>query len=128
MDGSSGTEQAIERSPMERVRPPKTPTKLVRVLREADTAKVLEACRGKGFVGLRDEALIRLQYQPTPNGWRYGPPRSRCSCFSVLQWAGLAVVSVVGIGWLAVLWRRAPRPYRMGWRIPIPESQRRFES
>src|SRR2546430_4640606 len=55
-----GDEQAIERSPMERVRPPKTPTKLVPVLREADTAKVLEACRGKGFVGLRDEALIRL--------------------------------------------------------------------
>jgi site-specific recombinase XerD len=27
---------------------------------EADTAKVLEACRGKGFVILRDEALIRL--------------------------------------------------------------------
>jgi Phage integrase, N-terminal SAM-like domain len=61
-----GDEQAIERSPMERVRPPKTPTKLVRVLREADTAKVLEACRGKGFVGLRDEALIRLQYQAHP--------------------------------------------------------------
>jgi integrase/recombinase XerC len=55
-----GDEQAIVRSPMERVRPPKTPTKLVPVLREADTAKVLEACRGKGFVGLRDEALIRL--------------------------------------------------------------------
>jgi len=53
-------EQAIDRNPMERVRPPKTPIKLVPVLREADTAKVLEACRGKGFVGLRDEALIRL--------------------------------------------------------------------
>src|SRR2546421_62713 len=53
-------EQAIDRNPMERVRPPKTPIKLVPVLREADTATVLEACRGKGFVGLRDEALIRL--------------------------------------------------------------------
>jgi site-specific recombinase XerC len=52
-----GDEQAFSQSPMERVRPPKTPTKLVPVLREADTAKVLEACRGKGFVGLRDEAL-----------------------------------------------------------------------
>jgi integrase/recombinase XerC len=41
-------------------RPPKTPTKLVPVLPEADTSKVLEACRGKGFVGLRDEALVRL--------------------------------------------------------------------
>ena len=55
-----GDEQAIDRNPMDRVRPPKTPTKLVPVLYEADTAKVLEACRGKGFVGLRDEALVRL--------------------------------------------------------------------
>src|SRR5256885_3278242 len=55
-----GDEQAIERSPMERVRPPKTPTKLVPVLREGDTAKVLEACRGEGVVGLRGEALVRL--------------------------------------------------------------------
>ena len=53
-------EQAIDRNPMDRVRQPKTPTKLVPVMREDDTAKVLEACRGKGFVGLRDEALIRL--------------------------------------------------------------------
>jgi integrase/recombinase XerC len=53
-------EQAIDRNPMDRVRPPKTPTKLVPVLREAETAKVLAACRGKGFVSLRDEALIRL--------------------------------------------------------------------
>ena len=55
-----GDEQAISRNPMDRVRPPKTPTKLIPVMREADTAKVLEACRGKGFVSLRDEALIRL--------------------------------------------------------------------
>jgi integrase/recombinase XerC len=53
-------EQAIDRNPMDRVRRPRTPTKLVPVLREAETAKVLEACRGKGFVSLRDEALIRL--------------------------------------------------------------------
>jgi integrase/recombinase XerC len=53
-------EQAIARNPMDRVRQPKTPTKLVPVMREADTSKVLEACRGKGFANLRDEALIRL--------------------------------------------------------------------
>lgn len=29
-------------------------------MREAETAKVLDACRGKGFASLRDEALIRL--------------------------------------------------------------------
>ncbi len=53
-------EQAIDRSPMDRIRQPKTPTKLVPVMREADPAKVLEACRGRGFANLRDEALIRL--------------------------------------------------------------------
>src|SRR5919198_3439380 len=53
-------EQTISRSPMERVRPPKTPTKLVPVIRPDDTAKLLEACRGNGFASLRDEALIRL--------------------------------------------------------------------
>ena len=53
-------EQAIERNPMDRVRQPKTPTKLVPVMREDDTAKVLNACKGKGFASLRDEALIRL--------------------------------------------------------------------
>jgi len=53
-------EQAVERNPMDRVRQPKTPTKLVPVMRADDTAKVLDACRGKGFASLRDEALIRL--------------------------------------------------------------------
>jgi integrase/recombinase XerC len=53
-------EQAIDRNPMDRVRQPKTPTKLVPVMRQDDTAKVLDACKGKGFASLRDEALIRL--------------------------------------------------------------------
>lgn len=53
-------EQAIDRNPMNRVRQPKTPTKLVAVIPEYDTAKMLQACRGKGFAGLRDEALVRL--------------------------------------------------------------------
>jgi integrase len=53
-------EQAIDRSSMERVRQPKTPRKLIPVLRDEDTGKLLDACKGKGFVDLRDEALIRL--------------------------------------------------------------------
>jgi hypothetical protein len=56
-------EQAIDRNPLQRVQPPKTPTKLVPVLGEADTAKVLAACRGKGFVSLRDEALVPVVCQ-----------------------------------------------------------------
>jgi integrase/recombinase XerC len=47
-------EQAIDRNPMDRVRQPKTPTKLVAVIPEHDTAKLLEACRGRGFAGLPD--------------------------------------------------------------------------
>lgn len=53
-------EQEIDRSPMNRIRQPKTPTKLVPVLRDEDTRRLLEACKGTGFVNLRDEALIRL--------------------------------------------------------------------
>jgi integrase/recombinase XerC len=53
-------EQAIDRSPMDRVRQPKTPTKLIPVMRADETAKLLDACKGTGFASLRDEALIRL--------------------------------------------------------------------
>ena len=48
-------EQAIDRSPMERVRQPKTPQKLIPVMRDEDTKKLLDACKGNGFVNLRDE-------------------------------------------------------------------------
>ena len=55
-------EQEIERSPMERVRQPKTPQKLIPIIRDEDTAKVLATCVGKSFAALRDEAIIRLLY------------------------------------------------------------------
>jgi site-specific recombinase XerD len=55
-------EQDIDRSPMERVRQPKTPTKLIPVIRDEDTRKLLDVCKGKDFASLRDEALIRLYY------------------------------------------------------------------
>ena len=45
---------------MERVRQPKTPTKLIPVMRDADTSRLSEACKGKSFASLRDQALIRL--------------------------------------------------------------------
>src|SRR5262249_40404959 len=50
----------LGRSPMARVRQPKTPQKLIPVIRDEDTTKLLDACKGKGFTQLRDEALIRL--------------------------------------------------------------------
>ncbi|MCF2530851.1 tyrosine-type recombinase/integrase, partial [Yinghuangia soli] len=53
-------EQEIDRSPMERVRQPKPAQKLVPVITEADTTTVLAACKGRTFLQLRDEAIIRL--------------------------------------------------------------------
>ena len=55
-------EEEIERSPMERVKQPKTRKKLIPVIRDDDTKKVLGTCKGKDFVQLRDEAIIRLYY------------------------------------------------------------------
>ncbi|WP_199335788.1 tyrosine-type recombinase/integrase [Streptomyces sp. GMR22] len=71
-------EEEIDRSPMERVRQPKTVKKLIPVIRDDDTKKVLATCKGKAFLQLRDEAIIRLYYntgaplvrgrQPHPGG------------------------------------------------------------
>ncbi|WP_344513224.1 tyrosine-type recombinase/integrase [Dactylosporangium maewongense] len=55
-------EDEMDRSPMDRVKQPKTPKKLIPVMRDDDTKKLLDACKGKAFVNLRDEALIRLYY------------------------------------------------------------------
>src|SRR5262245_4724567 len=40
-------EEQMDRSPMLRVRQPKTPQKLIPVMRDDDTRKVLDACKGK---------------------------------------------------------------------------------
>ncbi|MGP3982505.1 tyrosine-type recombinase/integrase [Streptomyces sp. KR80] len=45
---------------MERVRQPKTPQKLIPVIRNDDTKKALATCKGKTFLQLPDEAIIRL--------------------------------------------------------------------
>ncbi|CCH29342.1 Phage integrase family site specific recombinase [Saccharothrix espanaensis DSM 44229] len=55
-------EEEIERSPMERVRQPKVTRRLIPVIRDEDTGRVLATCKGKEFVHLRDEAIIRLYY------------------------------------------------------------------
>ncbi|MFG1667607.1 tyrosine-type recombinase/integrase [Streptomyces sp. Y7] len=55
-------EEEIARSPMDRVKQPRTAKKLVPVLPEQDTARILGVCKGKSFAQLRDEAIIRLYY------------------------------------------------------------------
>jgi site-specific recombinase XerD len=55
-------EEEIDRSPMERVKQPKTQKKLIPIIRDDDTKKVLATCKGKDFINLRDEAIIRMYY------------------------------------------------------------------
>ena len=55
-------EEEIDESPMLRVRQPKTPKRLVPIIRDEDTKKILDTCKGKDFVQLRDEAIIRMLY------------------------------------------------------------------
>jgi site-specific recombinase XerD len=53
-------EEEIEQSPMQRVRQPRTPVKLIPIIRDEDTKKILDTCKGKEFVRVRDEAIIRV--------------------------------------------------------------------
>ena len=55
-------EQEIDASPMTRVQQPKVQTRLIPIIRDADTKKLLDTCRSKEFIDLRDEAIIRLYY------------------------------------------------------------------
>jgi RsiW-degrading membrane proteinase PrsW (M82 family) len=63
------------------------------------------------------------QYQRTPKGWLVQPSDAQLNLFTTLEWAGFAIVSIIGIGWLVALWRRAPRASRLGWTIPIQPRQ-----
>lgn len=53
-------EEELDRSPLDKVRKPKTPTTLVPVLQEDSTTRLLQECSGRDFLSLRDQALIRL--------------------------------------------------------------------
>jgi RsiW-degrading membrane proteinase PrsW (M82 family) len=55
------------------------------------------------------------QYAATPQGWLVEPSAEQVNIFTAMQWGGLALVSIVGIGWLLVLWSRTPRPVRTTW-------------
>ncbi|MEV5544469.1 tyrosine-type recombinase/integrase [Saccharopolyspora shandongensis] len=55
-------EEEIDRSPMESVKAPSKPTKLVPVMGDHETKKILDSCKGKTFADLRDHAIIRIYY------------------------------------------------------------------
>jgi hypothetical protein len=49
------------------------------------------------------------------------PSRQRPS-LAHRPWLRMFLVGLA-LAWLVVLWRRAPRPVRVGWRIPISQSR-----
>jgi integrase/recombinase XerC len=55
-------EGEIERSPMAGVRVPRVGQKLVPVITDAETRRLLDVCKGGGFAQLRDQAIIRMYY------------------------------------------------------------------
>ncbi|GAA4617688.1 hypothetical protein GCM10023195_79090 [Actinoallomurus liliacearum] len=60
------------------------------------------------------------QYRLLETGWMPRPTDEQVRLFTFLSWAGLAVISVIGIAWLVGLWHSTRRPYNPppGWRIP----------
>ncbi|BCJ41282.1 hypothetical protein GCM10010168_89580 [Actinoplanes ianthinogenes] len=59
---------------------------------------------------------------PSQQGWLVEPSTEQVNLFSGMQWAGLAVISLIGIVWLVVLWRRSARFERVAPPIPVPPS------
>ncbi|WP_262706377.1 MULTISPECIES: tyrosine-type recombinase/integrase, partial [Streptomyces] len=53
-------EEEIDRSPMAHVKQPRTAQKLITIVKGDETSKILATCRGKSFLQVRDEAIIRL--------------------------------------------------------------------
>ena len=55
-------EGEVGRSPMDEVPRPTAVQKLVEVLSDEDTRRILEVCEGRGFVQLRDQARVTMFY------------------------------------------------------------------
>jgi protease PrsW len=60
---------------------------------------------------------------PSPQGWLVEPSTEQVNLFSIMEWAGLAVISIIGIAWLVVLWRRPGRPARVVSPITVPPTR-----
>ncbi|MFC4070489.1 PrsW family intramembrane metalloprotease [Actinoplanes subglobosus] len=68
------------------------------------------------------------QLRPSPQGWLVEPSVEQVNLFSVMQWAGLAIISIIGIAWLFVLWRRSAGAGRVVPPVPVPPSWRGAEA
>jgi RsiW-degrading membrane proteinase PrsW (M82 family) len=61
------------------------------------------------------------QYSLLEQGYQPQPTSTQADLFTVLSWGGLVIVSLIGIGWLLVVRRRADREARgVLWRIAVP--------
>jgi protease PrsW len=61
------------------------------------------------------------QLIPSPQGWLVEPSAEQVNLFTVLQWGGLALISIIGIVWLVGLWRRSARlDHRLGSPVAVP--------
>ncbi|MDA3644406.1 tyrosine-type recombinase/integrase [Saccharopolyspora indica] len=56
----SEDEEELDSSPMQHIRQPTKPTKLIPLIDSQETKMVLETCNRKTFSGVRDEAIIRI--------------------------------------------------------------------
>lgn len=85
-------EDEIERSPMDRMRPPIVPVEAPPVIREDQMVTLLKTCDGTGFEERRDMALLRLLYDT-------GMRRGECANLKVedIDWER-DVVTVFGKG------------------------------
>jgi RsiW-degrading membrane proteinase PrsW (M82 family) len=65
------------------------------------------------------------RYVPTPNGWIVKPTAEQARLVPIIEWSGLGVLAVIGVGWLIAEWRLARRssPTRRSswpaWQVPI---------
>ena len=63
------------------------------------------------------------QLRPSTQGWLVEPSAEQVNLFTVMEWSGLAVISVFGIVWLIALWRRSAGPDRSAASISVPPSR-----
>jgi RsiW-degrading membrane proteinase PrsW (M82 family) len=67
------------------------------------------------------------QVQMLSQGYIPQPTPEQVRLFTLVTWTGLAIIALIGIGWLVAQWRRAHRwgEPRTAWRIPTVPAARR---
>jgi len=50
--------------------------------------------------------LTEPQYVPTPHGWLVRATPEQLTLLPILEWTGLILISIVGLAWLVLQWRR----------------------